>query len=211
MSHELAARVAPIVYLDAREPFPPTRVGYSVFESTQPSPSFQRVVEIEPPAVRVVEFAVWCDWDIQHLFELEHVWVYLDASDEVVACEGSWHGFYNAMEWNGVVHKQDGHPIVYAQPGKHAFAPAPEAFDVVRDEAVRACTLDAGRGGLLVTHLYLDHLQKKAADDLLISQYLRRRAFTPTWNFTRRVELTTELLVPWHVLDEYIPPRVEWW
>ncbi len=205
------ARFAPIIYLDEREPFPPTRVGYAVINETQPSPSFQRTIEIEPPCVRAVEYAVWSDWDIGHLFELEHLWVYLDADERIAQCEGSWHGFYNTMEWHGVMPTEAGHPVVYSQPGKHAFAPSPDAFDAIRNEAVRDCTLDAGRGGLLVTHLYLDQLQKNPSDDMLISQYLHRRAFTPSWNFTRRVKLTPELLVRWSLLDEYIPPRINWW
>jgi hypothetical protein len=206
------ARHAPIIYLDAREPFPPLRVGYSIITQPQESPSFQRFIEIEPPATSVIEYAIWSDWDIGHLYELEHVWVYLDAAHSIVNCEASWHGFYHAMVIDGVLSMEDGHPVVYSQPGKHAFAPAPEFFDEhMRAECEQKCAALAGHGGLLITHLYLSRLQKNAADDQLIREYLRRRAFMPSWNFTRRCVITPELLVPWPELDAYIPSRVMWW
>lgn len=69
----LARRHAPILRLDRREPFLPTRVA--VFSEPAESPSFPRTVTIPPGADFVLEFAIWWDWDIQHLYELEHVWV----------------------------------------------------------------------------------------------------------------------------------------
>jgi hypothetical protein len=44
------------------------RVGCSLITHTQASPSFQRVIEIEPPATRVIEYAVWSDWGVRHDF-----------------------------------------------------------------------------------------------------------------------------------------------
>ncbi len=202
----------PIIYLDEREPFPPTRVGYTILTQSQASPSFQRFIEIEPPATCAIEYAIWSDWDIGHLYELEHVWVYLDAAQTIVGCEASWHGFYHSMAVDGVLRMEDGHPVVYSAPGKHAFAPAPEFFDEsIRAECERECGPLAGKGGLLVTHLYLEALQKHPTDDQRIRDYLRRRAFTPSWHFTRRCVITAELLATWRELDAYIPSRVRWW
>ncbi len=211
MTIDELVRCAPIIYLDEREPFPPTRVGYSIIAASQPSPSFQRVVEIQPPAVRAIEYAIWFDWDIGHLYDLEHVWVYLNRAGQLVQCEGSWHGYYNTIERGGIVPLKDGHPVVYSEPGKHAFASSPTGFDEIQEEAIRECTVEAGEGGLLITHLYLNKLHKSIQDDLLIRQYLQRRAFTPSWNFTKHVEMAADMLMPWPELDAYIPPRVEWW
>ena len=206
---ELVARFAPVVYLDAREPFPPVCVGYSVITRAGESPSFQRTVEIEPPVARVIEYALWSDWDMGHLYELEHLWVYLDGQNNVVDCEGSWHGFYHSMKVEGALEGE--RPVVYSQPGKHAFAPLPEGFADSREECERECGPQAGKGGLLITHLYLGAWNKNPADDALIRAYLQRRAFAPAWDFSRRFVITPDMLVPWRELHAYIPPRVEWW
>ena len=83
---DLARRHAPILLFDAREPFLPSAAGYTVFHTADAaSSSFPRYVRIEAPAVLAIEYALWWDWDIQHLYELEHVWVMLDAAGTVVA------------------------------------------------------------------------------------------------------------------------------
>src|SRR5438105_11451808 len=116
MTSEEAARCAPLIVLDEREPFSPLRVGYSFMVESGTSPSFQRELTLDPPAVRAIEYAIWWDWDIGHLLELEHVWVYLDAAGAIAGCEGSWHGFYRPLELDGAVPLADGHPVVFAQP-----------------------------------------------------------------------------------------------
>src|SRR5690606_40547573 len=72
--------------LDRMEPFRPVAVGYHVFYESGPSPSFPRVVELGEPAPArcqaVIEYAFWWDWDIQHLYELEHAWVYVGERSE---------------------------------------------------------------------------------------------------------------------------------
>jgi hypothetical protein len=47
------------------------------------------VVEGEAEAALAIEYAIWWDWDIGHLYELEHVWVYLDADRQVIRGEAS--------------------------------------------------------------------------------------------------------------------------
>ena len=93
----LAARYAPRIRFDAYEPFLPLAAGYTVFESDGTSPSFSQGKSIElsppgePPASLAIEYAIWWDWDIGHLYELEHVWVSVDAAGSVVRGEASWH------------------------------------------------------------------------------------------------------------------------
>src|SRR4051794_34441291 len=83
----LAARYAPIILFDLHEPFLPLAAGYTLFSADAPSPSFSRAITLSgpdrPPAQLAIEYAIWWDWDIQHLYELEHVWVYIDAAGQV--------------------------------------------------------------------------------------------------------------------------------
>ena len=130
----LAARYAPILRFDAHEPFFPLAVGYTIFRHNRPSPSFRQGHPIdlapdgEPPAHLAIEYAIWWDWDIGHLYELEHVWVYVDASGRVVRGEASWHGGLHDMRHEGKLALNGAHLIVYSEPGKHAFAPTPDWF-----------------------------------------------------------------------------------
>src|SRR6476659_4107068 len=80
----VAARYAPIIEFDQHEPFLPLAAGYTLFQAAAPSPSFRRDVLLyapdQPPAQLVIEYAIWWGWDINHLYELEHVWVFVDAA-----------------------------------------------------------------------------------------------------------------------------------
>src|SRR5439155_26321272 len=75
---DLARRHAPIVYFDAADPFLPELVGYAVLRKPGPSPTHGRYLSLLTPdgrrAEAVVEYALWTDWEIQHLYELEHAW-----------------------------------------------------------------------------------------------------------------------------------------
>ncbi|RPJ40557.1 MAG: hypothetical protein EHM21_14490, partial [Chloroflexi bacterium] len=119
----LAARHAPVLYFDANEPFLPLAAGYTLFNQDGPSPSFDRLIELrpegQPAAALAIEYAIWWDWDIHHLYELEHVWVYVDEQGQPVRIEGSWHGkFYNIP-----LKLENGCAVLLSEPGKHAFAP----------------------------------------------------------------------------------------
>src|SRR5690606_39325258 len=82
----LAAMCAPAIMFDNHEPFYPVKVGYQIFEAPSPSPSFRRAVDLyvdeDRTASKVIEYAIYWDWDIGHLYELEHAWVYLDQNDQ---------------------------------------------------------------------------------------------------------------------------------
>jgi glycerophosphoryl diester phosphodiesterase len=100
----LAARYAPFLHFDRNEPFFPLAAGYTVFRRSGPSPSFRQGHEIDlapgrqPPASLAIEYAIWWDWDIGHLYELEHVWVYVDETGHVVRGQASWHGDLHDMQ-----------------------------------------------------------------------------------------------------------------
>jgi HAD superfamily hydrolase (TIGR01549 family) len=213
---DLATRYAPIILLDEAEPFPPVAVGYTIFRQPTESPSFPRRLECSvndvPPWALAIEYAVWSDWDIGHLYELEHVWTYVGNDGNVVWVEASWHGWQNAMTLaDGHIPLEGTHPLVYSQPGKHAFAPTPAWYEEIRDKAIEECGPAAGKDGLLVVSLFAGRLSKPPEADALAARYLRVRAFTPTFCFNRRFTISADILLPWPALAAWIPPRIAWW
>ncbi|MBI4787449.1 MAG: hypothetical protein HY782_10430 [Chloroflexi bacterium] len=213
---DLAAKYAPIIYADEREPFPLVAAGYTIFEREAESPSFRprRMVEWESasyPATCAVEYALWWDWDIGHLYELEHAWTFIGKSGEVVAVEASWHGMYGPAEIDGRPVVLKTHPVLLAQPGKHAMAVSPEPFVEIREWAEQEAGPDAGKDAVLETELFRGRLPKTQENDAKVTAHLKRLAFKPSWKFDKRFAITRPMLMPWTVMDAWIPARVAWW
>ncbi len=213
---DLAARYAPILRADEREPFAPVAVGYTIFDHAAVSPSFlpRRNVEWSSPgypAAFAIEYAIWWDWDIDHLYELEHAWTYVGPDAAVVAVEASWHGMYGQVEVDGQPVLEGTRPVLLAQPGKHAMAASAEPFEEIREWAEREAGPEAGKDGLLNHELFGKTFPKSPENDAKVTAYLRARAFAPSWKFSKRFEITREMLVPWPALAEWIPPRIAWW
>jgi glycerophosphoryl diester phosphodiesterase len=198
---ELARHYAPVLILDGAEPFLPSRVGYTIFREVGASPSFPRYVRLEPPASLAIEYAIWWDWDIGHLYELEHAWVFVGDDGEIVRVESSQHG----GAYGGDLNLEGGRPVLYSEPGKHALAHAPSALAARRGHTERSCSAGAGGGGVWVTPLYRGRIPKTPDDDQLVRTYLRRRAFTPRWDWSLRVDTSELPAVPWQELDASIP------
>lgn len=212
---KLAARYAPIVMADEREPFSVVAVGYTIFGSEGESPSFlpRRQVEwtaVGYPANHAVEYALWWDWDIGHLYELEHAWTFIGPTGDVVAVEASWHGMFGQLEAGGRPVVEGTHPVLLAQPGKHAMAAELVPFEEIREWAEKETGPDAGKDGILENELFSGALRKTPANDNRVKDYLAKRAFTPAWSFTRRMEIAPEILIPWETLRGWIPARVAW-
>jgi hypothetical protein len=213
--HELALAHAPILLFDRREPFLPSRVGYTVLREPADSPvDFRRQRDGPTPLAfdvrgldAVIEYAIWWDWDIQHLYELEAAWVYRGAEGEVLRVEASWHGRFNSMEVNGAPPLRGARPVLYSQPGKHAFAASPDWFTPA-EEFTEPCRDQPGTMGVLVTELFRGKISKTAADDRRVHQYLRRQAFTPSFVFDEEFAIQEEELCPWPELEAWIPRRV---
>lgn len=207
--HTLAARAAPLLYFDAREPFLPLAAGYTVFLQDAPSPSFKRMIELRPdekvPAAAAVEYAIWWDWDIHHLYELEHAWVYLDDLGAPVRVEASWHGRFYEIP----LRLEEGRPVLLSEPGKHAFAPHPSWFEIRQRDYRRTDTVAVGlHAGVLVNELFSGKIREQVFDRVLVRSFLARSAFDPAWRFTQRFSFPAETLVPWPVLRDWIPGRV---
>jgi putative hydrolase of the HAD superfamily len=215
--HALAARFAPLIHFDRNEPFLPLAAGYTILRADGDSPSFERRIELKgpdrPPAVLAIEYAIWWDWDIQHLYELEHTWSYVGANGDVVFVEASWHGGYAAAVLDdGRVPLQDGHPVLYSQPGKHAFVPLAEPLLEIRRETAQTCGKKAGSDGLLVKEMFREGIGalKTPENDALINTYLKAHAFRPACRWDKDVLITHDMLVPWDDLRDWIPARVAW-
>jgi glycerophosphoryl diester phosphodiesterase len=209
----LAIRHAPRLRFDAREPFVPSTVGYTIFRRDGSSPSFPREIGLPASAACAIEYAIWWDWDIQHLYELEHIWLYLDAQEHLVAAEASWHGRYHPMiDDHAKLPAEDGRLALYSEPGKHAFAPEPRWLVERAAVTTRACTIHSGKMGVLVTPLFEGIIHGPLpVNHRVVHTYLERQAFTPSFDFTHTVDLADAVFVPWENLFAWIPSRVTWW
>jgi glycerophosphoryl diester phosphodiesterase len=214
----LAFRYAPRLRFDTNEPFLPLAAGYTIFHEDAPSPSYTkgRTVSLSPPeqgsSTTAIEYAIWWDWDIGHLYELEHVWVYVDAGGQVVRAEASWHGDYHDMRTDRGLSIEDGHLVICSEPGKHAFAPTPDWFRERWASMRRSPTADlAGLGGLLVARYFEGQIQKTPLADRLVATYLHRHAFEPSWRFDQGFSFSRQMFVPWPALRAWIPRRVNSW
>lgn len=204
---EICYKYAPIIMFDEKEPFLPVRVGYTIFkDKISPSLSFPREITLNDTEKFCIEYAIYWDWDIGHLYELEHVWVYVDNSERVSRVDASWHGKFNPME--GIEVKEETHPVLYSQPGKHAFAPNPSWFEP-KERFILPCIQEAGISGLLITKIFEGKITKTLEDDELVIQYLSRFAFTPTFNFDKEFRFQRDHFCPWEELDKWIPKRIK--
>lgn len=207
----LARQLAPVIRFCDNEPFLPSRVGISVFAAPGRSPSAPLDVTFEPGIGKVIEYAIWWDWDIQHLYELEHVWLSLDAADNIVFVRASAHGSMIPMRGeDGALPIENGRVTLVSAPGKHAFTGS--TAEQVRDaEASRlACRELAGRGGVLINDMFAPMLSAVTAEDhRAVKRYLQSRAFLPALGFEQRLDLATLDFVAWPELQAWIPERVK--
>jgi glycerophosphoryl diester phosphodiesterase len=211
--YQSARQHAPYIRFDDREPFLPLVVGYTIFHESGVSPSFPRQINLPPEAAAAIEYAIWWDWDIGHLYELEHVWVFVDQNGDLVRSEASWHGGYNVMiDKTGQIPMKDKRLAVYSEPGKHAFAPYPEFFSERKPGTLLECGRNAGIGGVHVTPLFKGIIRDRTPlNNRLVHTYLERQSFIPGYDFSKAFDLQESLSVPWDNLRRWIPTRVTWW
>lgn len=208
---ELARRLAPVIRFCDNEPFLPGKVGISVLDAPGRSPSAGLDIGFEAGVARVIEYAVWWDWDIQHLYELEHIWLKLDAGDAVVGVEASAHGGKFAMQGaDGGLPVQAGRITLVSTPGKHAFTATPEEQVETAELTTVSCQELAGRGGVLINDMFRPALAEVTPEDhRAVKRYLQARAFLPTFNFEQRFDLANVDFVGWETLAAWIPGQVK--
>ena len=185
--YALAKRHAPILYFDKLEPFLPVTVGYTVFTAAGESASFGRTVGLPEGATTAVEYAVWWDWDIQHLYELEHLWVYLDANENLVSGEGSFHGGFRALETKDKqIPSEQGRLVAYAEPGKHAFAGRATQLGGRRLITEVCCLALAGDGEVLINPLFEGRISASRLQRRLTRRFMKAHAFTPSYEVFKK-------------------------
>lgn len=207
---KLAIKHLPVLYFDKKEPFFPVMVGYTVFDKSSASLSAPKKIELEKEERNIcIEYAFYYDYDIQHLYDLEHLWIYLDKEEKVCGCEFSFHGMYLNAEIAGIdLLKGTSKVHMYVQPGKHAFMPAPELFALHTDFR-EACNKKAGADGILCPNMLKEKFSFTKEDDLAVREYIRRQySFEPSGEYgVRKIE--EEIVMPWEKVLEKIPERMK--
>ncbi len=206
--YELALKYAPHLYYDKNEPFAVNRIGYSIFRQSGRSKSFERDILVSPEkAAYVIEYQLYYDFDIQHMYDLEHVWIYVGYNGEVADAEASAHGSWmNCFRYLGAL-EEGTHIPVYVQPGKHAMLPDGKLFCLFGDCAA-ACNKAAGTSGLLVTKLYRDIIVKDSYMDLQVCNYIRENySFEPSLEFYPAA-YPEDIIITWEELYCFIPVRI---
>lgn len=208
---ELAGRLAPIIRFGDNEPFLPSRIGVTVFTEPARSPSASHAIILGTGIAKVIEYAIWWDWDIQHLYELEHIWLHLDAENSVVGVEASAHGGVFPMTLpKGTLPLEEGRVTLFSAPGKHAFTATADAQRAVAADIALACRDLAGYGAILINDIFGEALHGLTAEDhRAVKRHLQSRAFLPSFQFNQRFDLSTVDLTSWTDLVAWIPGRVK--
>ena len=207
---QFAFDYAPIIYMDKKEPFGIKKVGFKqYFTDGSESESFNRRFDFKnhDGAVMALEYVYYLDYDIQHLYDLEHIWIYLDANGQVAGAEGSYHGrFLNAMNrtFDGVKLRDGKRLVMYSQPGKHAFL-SDSKLMYLYSELYSSCDRLAGISGLDAPQRFIRDIDCSDSDDEKVIQYIRENySFVPSMEF-QEFEIPKEDYMPWSELAEEIP------
>lgn len=200
---QLAVDHRPVLRCCRTEPYPPGRLGW--FAATEPTRSPSSAFELVPRGAAVIEYVIWCDWDIGHLYDLEHVWVHVDAAGSVIAVEGSQHGRRVDLTDCAV---EAGRPVVYLEPGKHAVWSSPKSMAPEFSRIAAQCGPFAGNDGVHVDNPFGDRGEIAATplEHRLARLKLKRDAFRPAFDFSPGE--VAPPLIPWAELAAWIPGRV---
>lgn len=205
----MALRFRPVLYKDKNEPFPVRFIGCTVFTEKRRSESFPKWV-VDPAAAgaeAIIEYAIFYDYDIQHLYDLEHIWVAVDGDGNLTDCWSSFHGMRLRAAGCPSFRAENGRPVLYSQPGKHAMLPDPVLFELLPDLRA-ACGENAG-GGLLIPGFLTGAVRTdEDLDDRLRRHIKDNYAFAPSMEFVRE-ELADDLLISWPELLRRIPELLE--
>lgn len=201
-SQATTIRYLPRLLFDRNEPFLPRWVGVSILDRPGPSPSFRRSLSVAPGGL-CIEYAWFWDWDIQHLYDLEHIWIFTDAAGRVCDAEASFHGRFLKSLDATIANLEGDRLTLYSQPGKHAFAPDPLVFRLLPD-FWNACDTEAGRAGAEVPRPLQGRIVPEPVWDEVVRAYLQTRAFRPSQVY-EPWSATPDQILPWEALDERLP------
>src|SRR6185312_16624654 len=155
-------------------------------------------------------YAIWWDWVIQHLYELEHVWLKLDGANAVVAVAASAHGeLFDMVRPDGSLPIENGRVTLYAEPGKHAFHATPATILAKRAELEACCGPMTAAGHVLINAMFETAFAAiGAADHRAVRRHLQGRASLPAFRFGQAFDVATLARVSWPELHDYIARRV---
>ena len=206
----LAMLYAPIVHYDLGETIPLRRVGYTVFRTEKRSDSFPKRTVTPDAGGFVVEYAFFWDYDIQHMYDLEHIWVYAAADGHITRAEGSFHGKYLTL-WEPdlpfALPPEGTHVHAFCQPGKHAFLPDGQLFRLI--PGWRECCRENAGGPVEVGNPFHGAYHPTPEDDARSAAYIRSTlTFVPVLVFSGGPSVPVQLLLPWEKLKAWIPGRI---
>ncbi len=201
---------APIIYMDKKEPFKIKKIGYEVYtENGSRSKSFNRSFDFEnhKGTIQVIEYAYYLDYDIQHLYDLEHIWIYIDKEYSVVGAEGSYHGrFLNAVVPDMTTFNNK-RIKMYSQPGKHAMLADPRLM-YLYPELFESCGRLAGIHGLDAPDRYLKNIKVSEEENQKIVNYIvNNYTFKPAMEF-EICNVPEKDYMSWNELAEAIPEYI---
>ena len=206
----LAEKYAPIVHFERGETIPLRRVGYSVFREEARSDSFPKRTVAPGLCGLVIEYAFYWDFDVQHMYDLEHIWVWVAADGSVTRAEGSFHGKFLTLwepEMPFALAMDATHVHAFCQPGKHAFLPEGRLFRLA--PGWRECCMEEAGGPVLVGGPFEGSCTYTQEEDALSVRHIRENlTFTPTLEFDGGEVIGRELLCPWEELKKWIPGRI---
>lgn len=207
MDFSLFKKYSPIFYKDANEPFIIQKVACTMYKENAKSVSSKYEIEFDAETEFVLEYAVYWDFDIQHLYDLEHVFLSIDKDGHIVDIISSFHGkFYRQKN----AEFKDNHPILFLQPGKHAIMAHPEYFDLFKD-LMSACNVKAGIDGILIPPFLENSLSYSAKDHQLIKEYIKKTySFTPSYEYIEEERIDSKL-ISFDNLVELIPSYINEW
>ncbi|MCT7378196.1 HAD family hydrolase [Chelativorans salis] len=209
--HAIARAHTPLLMLDQAEPYPPLAMGYTIFREPGQSPSSK--FQVRPLGGPAIEYAVWYDWDIQHMYDLEHVWVYLDEIGKVIRVEASRHGKRLEMTIDGGLCRMQGsRPVLYAEAGKHAHWVDPAEMKEKTGRLLSAlCNELSAWEGVHLGNVFATsgRITPTAFDHRLAKLKMKADAFEPSFAFTGNSDQGQGVsLVPWGILERWIPARI---
>ena len=95
-----------------------------------------------------LEYALYYYADIQHVYELEHCWMYLNVREELIGVKATRHGvFITLFSTPQSIQYFKGDPILFVAPGKHEMTSDLTMFNLqILD---KACSSSSGIGWTL--------------------------------------------------------------
>ena len=142
------------------------------------------------------------------MYDLEHIWVNVDADGGVVSAEGSFHGGFLPIYMPGVSLLTGGtHIHAYCQPGKHAFVASGDMFRAMPNW--KECCRELAGGDVLVGGPFSGAYAPAEEDNQLCRWYLKTYlAFSATLEFIQNVP-DPAVYMPWEDLKALIPQWIQ--